>query len=211
VQLVEIPEIDKMMMIGVPLSHEVVLANQAEVAIPLLLESLKDQRSGPKRTNSIKLMGLFAWRARVAIPALIAALDDSDPIVRLAAIQVLGRVSRTDKVRDPMPIPELPQVIEALTNHLNDEGVGSVSGQKNRVFIASELGNVGATSAVPKLVELLGDEDQAMRRTACSSLGEIKGPGAVEALPAIDQLAASDPSADVRKSAEAAAKELRKK
>ena len=97
------------------------------------------------------------------IPAVIGALNDNDPVVRLAAVQALHRLRGEG-------------LVEALMEKCND------SDANVRAESARTLGNLGERKALPKLVELLRDSNGFVRGAAAEALGKLGDQSATTAL-----------------------------
>src|SRR5579871_6679404 len=108
------------------------------------LEEIK--HNDPKvREKAAKAMGEMGPQAEAAVPALLAALEDSEPPVRSAAIQALGAIGR----------PAVAPLIDLL-KHKEIPVRGNA---------ALALGRIGprAKAAVPALIMALPDESNAFR------------------------------------------------
>lgn len=145
--------------------------------------------------------------ARVA--ALVAALKDTDPGVRAAAAQALGRLddkaagnALAELLRDPDPavqqaavmsLAELedPRAVPGLEKLLTSPDADT------RQQAASELGDMELTVAPASLIVALKDPNADVRESAAHSLGNIEDQKAV---PAIVPLL-NDPDKDVQEAA----------
>ncbi len=115
-----------------------------------------------------------------ATRALIEALDDAVPAVRLAAVRSLGQLGDTTVVA---------ALIQALAGD-TDDGV--------RRAAAWALGQLEQSSSVPALsTALRRDRDIEVRRNAAWALGQIEDAAAVDALAAV----LTDPDRELRKKA----------
>jgi HEAT repeat protein len=106
---------------------------------------------------------------RKAIPALMEALTDNDPEVRLQAANALGNIPGDMRVA-------VPPLIKALRD--KDNSV--------REHAAQSLGNIGQSAelAVPALIAALQDKNESVRERAAESLGSFSG-SAELAVPAL--------------------------
>jgi hypothetical protein len=122
--------------------------------------------------------------AREALPALVEALDDAVPEVRLGAAHALGKIE-----------PATPAAIPGLLRGLKDRsrfyhgGIDASDAGSLRSAAAYALGRLGpqARAAVPGLIEALNDASPNVRESAAWALGEI-GPEARQALPALESM-----------------------
>ncbi|SMO36485.1 HEAT repeat domain-containing protein [Halorubrum cibi] len=112
-----------------------------------------------------------------ALPAIVGALSDPDPRVRLRACHACGTFA------DPRAIP-------GLIERLDDE-------PRVRRAAANALGAVGTDRALDPLIDLLEDPDESLRRIAAGALGNASNPKPVEPL----ARALGDESAIVRNAA----------
>ena len=112
-----------------------------------------------------------------ALPAIVDALADPDPRVRLRACYACGTIA------DPRAIP-------GLTERLDDE-------PRVRRAAANALGAIGTDRALEPLLDLLDDPDESLRRIAAGALGNANNPTPVEPL----ARALGDESAVVRNAA----------
>jgi len=135
-----------------------------EAAIPALLTELQSKE--PKRRQQ-SVVSLGEIGSPTSIPALQAALRDSDWAVRYAAGYALGQIGGE----------AVPLLLEMLR-----------SADKNaRRDAARALGIGGATSAdvVPALVNSLADADATVRRESLRSLEHIGSPAAAALINAL--------------------------
>ena len=121
----------------------------------------------------IGLLGLFYWTSTGAraVPAMTAALKDSDSKVRVAAAQMLAEIGPAAK----------PAVPELLNQALHDPVLyaGTTAGGALRKI---DLG--AARQVMTAFLPALNDADVQTRRTACAML-ESLGPVAKPAVPAL--------------------------
>lgn len=174
------------------LSGEDSITNTNEPEIRLLIERFNDQHQDARR--AVHLLTLYG---RVAVPALIRALKDTNDLICLNATVTLGRIGAdaADAVPDLISIlesrsadsrpiealgligaPAVPALTRIFTNHIPEV----------RANAARALRRVGrdAADAVPVLMAALKDEDERVRHAAVDALGSI-GPEAAMAVPAL--------------------------
>jgi len=133
------------------------LAEQGVVA-----DLLQRLRAHPawRRAEAADMLGRL--RLRVAVPSLVAALDDPSEDVRTVAARGLAAI------RDPAAVP-------ALARALADPSRWTLS------LVAENLMAMGP-SAVPPLLDLLSSDEHNVRVAAVQILGEIHDPAATPAL-----------------------------
>jgi HEAT repeat protein len=139
--------------------------------------------------------------AKPALPALIQALADRDPVIRMNVATALHRMG-------PAARPAVPALIRALGDARNDTDC-KLFPCTIREVVAVALGHASADSAeaVPALSELLlPSEPESTRAAAARALGEI----GLEATPAAPRLRPllDDPSDRVRTAAAEALKKI---
>jgi hypothetical protein len=140
-------------------------------AVPALARALQSPDVGLRRNAALALdvVGGGWWfhdrrppkiDISAALPALIAALDDSDPNVRWAAASDIGYIG-----------PAASQAVPKLVALLGD----SSEGVRNNACFA--LGGIGpsAKSALPALKQRLSDHSMDVRRSAQSAIDDIDG------------------------------------
>ncbi len=140
------------------------------------------------RADAARLLGESDQKK--AVPALIAALADENPAVRLAVTQALVTL------RHPATAEPLAQSLAALSrrakNRRSDEPAFSPHAEYEA--LAQALGVLG-TAAVPPLLRQLNSEEKETRRWAAHALGLARDPRSVP--PLVKMLA--DSRSDVRK------------
>jgi HEAT repeat protein len=120
----------------------------------LLLQLQEDDAS--RRLDALALLGDLGDDAEVAVPAVIAALRDENPLVRKMAVLTLGDIG-----------PCTAEVVGALIEALCD-----VSPAVRR-RAAITLGILGCAAAVQALQDTLRDEDDQVRKAAVQALDEF--------------------------------------
>ena len=134
-----------------------------------------------------------------ALPALSRGLVDPEVQIRRNVALFLGVTSGGwFTFNPPQPKFDIRASLPALISALKD------GDPRVRGLSAQAIGNIGpnAAPAVPELITLLASTDEGSRISACIGLYGI-GPAAREALPALRK-ALTDPSTDVRRSAQRA-------
>jgi HEAT repeat protein len=141
-------------------AHEGIIRSRAVSALPRLTE----YRHHPNRDVREKIIRIFGEiGVGEQLPAVIEALNDTDPVVRFAAVQALHRLRGEG-------------LVEALEERCND------SDANVRAESARTLGNLGERKAVSKLVELLRDSNGFVRAAAAEALGKLGDRSATTAL-----------------------------
>jgi HEAT repeat protein len=132
-------------------AHEAIISCKAVSALPQLARYVHH----PNRDVREKIIRIFGEiGGGDQVPYVMDALNDSDPVVRLAAVQALRKLQGEGMVES----------IEAKCNDA-DPNVRAES--------ARALGNIGDRKAVPKLEELLHDDNGFVRSAAAESLGQL--------------------------------------
>src|SRR5262249_50875568 len=125
------------------------------------------------RKDAITALGILALQHKKLIPeltpVLMTALKDDDPIVSDAGVQAVSLLG--------------PQVVPALVQLVNDK-----ASPVARRRALSTLGRMGsnAKTAIPVLIESLGDADVRVRRAAAYAVSQV-GTG-TQAVPALTKL-----------------------
>lgn len=127
--------------------------------------------------------GLGLLAALVAVPAIIGGWREGRRQVRAAAI-------REGRIRDPVLI-----TADAAERRDVDTLIAALRDPEARAGAAHSLGKLGARRAVPQLIQNLRVHNDLHRNAAVIALGRIGDPAAI---PALRELADSDPSAAVR-------------
>ena len=126
----------------------------AAAAVGSLVEALKDEER-EVREYAARALGAIGAPAREAIPALLEALSDES-----------REVSGVSGVLPKLGTAAVSPLIDALSS----------DNARVRELSAQALGLIGwkAEAATPALLELMGDEDRGVRRSAARALKEIK-------------------------------------
>jgi hypothetical protein len=138
-----------------------------EMEIESLISQLADTDLNV-RTQAVKILSEIG---EPAVPPLIAALRDEHESVQMSAATALGKIGEPAKAAVP-----------ALVEALDDKSA------KVRGWATWALGRIGEPS-VPMLIELIGDEDTELRRSAVSALEVI---GTSEGLNAVNRIKLAD-------------------
>jgi len=158
-------------------------------AVPTLIDALRDQDT-TLRVNAACALGGIGPESDDAILALRKALDDAEPKVRVLAFSILLDIDENDS---------FPQCVEdvaaSLLDSLSDKDTGSL--KQLRLLLqdpypwvrgaAAQAVSMAGSRALPKLVELLDDQDATIRRFALYTLG-CMGSEAEPATPRITNL-----------------------
>jgi len=149
------------------------LASFGSAAVPGLVPLLKST-SKPTLLSVTHTLELIGRDGSPAVDNLILLLGNTEPSIRSAAAETLGKVAVTAQAEP---------VIKALETTLTDKS------PLVRAHAARALGRLGPTAApaVKDLQALLQDKSDLARRAALWSLGEI-GPDAKAAVDDIDAL-----------------------
>jgi HEAT repeat protein len=139
------------------------------------LRSIGDQRATPallaeldrgRVPTALTLAALAATKSPAVVLPILTRTTNTDPVIRLAAMQALDGL-----------IDEDLRVAEAIAERLTDPDAAI------RLLAVRYLGRLHANSAVPALIALLGSGNPyALRIAAIDALGQIAAPAAVDAL-----------------------------
>lgn len=134
------------------------LGARAEPAVPALIQIFELNISPFSQQCTAGSLASVGPAANVAIPFLVRALTNANPLVRQDIVTSLGRLHSE---------PEL--VVPALTNALNDPAA------RVRSSACLALGQVGAGAkqAVPALAKALNDSDPGVPSVAALALRQI--------------------------------------
>ena len=130
----------------------------AEITVPVLIEALSS-RDLYVRANAISGLGDIGPKAAPAVSGLIKALDDWDPSVQEVAYDALGQIG------PPFPDEVIPTLIERLYH----------PDWAQRDCAIEALGAIGpdARDATDRIIELLKDKEEYVRRDAARYLVKI--------------------------------------
>ncbi len=163
----------------------------AQDAASTLLAMLTHERSD-MREAAAKALAAIRPETSAALNALMRALLDRHSPVRAAAGAALDAIEPEWRAT--------PMADQAMQSLIADMKQGqSAAGAPLLRF---------GWAAVPKLIELLGDESRSVRQPAVDLLGEL-GPEAASAIPALAEIAANDENGLVRRAAQRALKQIR--
>jgi hypothetical protein len=142
----------------------------------------------------------MAPASRAALPALIGALTDSEPLVRLNAAYALLRLGEEAR-------PAIPALGKALA-HPDNQTNGGLFFVSIQELAAQALGraSAGSAEAVPALTAALGSASEGTSSAAVRALGKI-GPAARSAVPQLRALL-EDNSKEVRQAARQALRQI---
>ena len=141
-------------------AHEAIISCKAVAALPQLAKYVH-HANRDVREKIVRIFGEIGGSDQV--PYVTNALNDPDPVVRLAAVQALRKLQGAGTV-------------EALETKCND------ADPNVRAETARALGAIGDRKTVPKLVELLHDDNGFVRSAAAESLGQLGDRAATVAL-----------------------------
>jgi HEAT repeat protein len=158
------------------------LTNGKDKSIPVCVWLLKNADEPQVRLRAAESLGKMGKEAAPAGPDLVAAFNDSDPLVQAVAIRLVGDLA-----------PDVPGAVAGFIRLFpNVEAIRAVAKFKR-----------AGAEAVPKLIELTKHVDPIVRRQSVRTLGKIGVP-ALTSLPALIALVETDPVPGVREqSAEA--------
>lgn len=197
---------------------------RAEGAVPALHNALHDSAHAAVRWQAAMILGsLESSAGRTSVPVLAEALSDSDPQVRAAAAEALGKIGAPSVAA----LPELRALVtdadvsvrraavEALPNVSRDTAAlppltaaladSAAQVRRAAAFALGALGPLAAPATAP-LTRALSDSSSAVRAAGALALGQI-GPAARESRSAL-LAARRDPSAQVRRIADDALRRI---
>jgi len=193
----------------VALGHARAAAFAGQAAVKALVNELQHDTGFKRRAAAEALEEVDDPRAT---QPLLAALNDSDPTVRVSAIYALGKDASGDvmlklleRFRDPEPCVRLAAA-EVLAKRIDPalapDFLGLLTDPKFEVRLSAVqfLGRIRDPDIAQALLPLLTDTDSDVRQAVAVALGTIGEPAAVGAL----VLALTDEERAVRQAAELA-------
>lgn len=144
-----------------------------------------------------QLVTLYALRAREdgeALPAVTAALDSSDPDVKIAALEALATVGNASSVSQLAALAmsddaEVARVSRATLGALRGDDVDGVivtamqnAQEPAKTVLIQALATRGAESAIPTLLQTASAQDEAVRNASFDALGALANEGDLAAL-----------------------------
>ena len=157
---------------------------QTKDAIPALTELLKHEFPWLRAEAAVTLSKMGPETAKLAIPALSAAVPDRNACAALAA---LG--PETAKIGVPPLIASLAQALQSRYGRIDREAIQAVR----------EAGPEAVKAAIPVIMPLLRNQDKDVRGNAFSVLASL-GPAAESALPELKGML-TDKDAEIRSAA----------
>jgi HEAT repeat protein len=163
------------------------IGSPAVAAVPALVEALGSKEKVVRR-EAAHALGLIGGDHPKQVSALLKALDDAELEVRLRAVEAVGRMKR-------QPADCVPALIELLKKQKPPQGNAVLQPEQAEYFRAAlqALGQFGsdAKDGVPTLLEVLRIKNyiNGAHLDAIAALERI-GPGAKEAVPLLQDLAA---------------------
>jgi HEAT repeat protein len=135
----------------------------------ILNKSVPEKTTGYEEQvlTDFELMQKYGSNVSAAIPALIEGLKSDEVSIRRNAAFALGEIG-----------PDAQTATEALTSALRNDQ--DIEVRRNAAFALGEIGS----SAIPELLDSLGDKDSRMRRNVAAALVRIGQP----AVPRLIQL-----------------------
>jgi len=178
-------------------------------AVEPLMGLLHDESSTMRGQAATSLAKL----GQVALPALIAALKDARPSVRVFAAHALGEIGSMEAV------PALIEVVASDSSAARGEAVEALGRIGDPAAVDTILSALRSSSAAVRrrsaialahiqdprvmnaLVAALADKDEETRQAAATGLGEV---GDQRAVVHLEKVVDNDPSAEARSAAVAA-------
>lgn len=161
------------------------------------LIALLDQGDVPNGRLPKIISALGSIRSTEAIPSMLARLDSSDPLVRAALVEALGKIGRTEgvsaRVRPLIDDPDLAvrkAAIAAAAALKDREAVPPLMAaalkDETRFEASMALTQVADVKALQVYLHALTDKNQDLRKGAAQALAAVRD----QAAPILDQLAA---------------------
>jgi HEAT repeat protein len=167
------------------------LRAEPKVIVPTLLE-FATSRDGRTHGNAVTLLGLYLQKSEPALAAVLAALNDPDPVVRQLAIQSLGQGAIFPK---PVPEPIMERIKTAIL------GMSGDPAQPVRLGAIGMLTRIAQRTSTEdsRVIRFLDDPDVQVRLAACSyhNWWSVPTKRASEFVPAYERTL-KDPDAAVR-------------
>jgi HEAT repeat protein len=162
-------------------AHALAETTDAKISAPAILEALRAFKDEPVpgvtgvpiTTQGSMAMALGSI-GQEAMPYLIKALSDKDPMVRGTAVLAIGSVTPGGERPSSTVIKAVPEIAKLVRDQ--DRLVRS-----NACDTLRHVGKEAAT-AIPALIQALRDEDEYVRGRAADALGSM-GPTAAPAVP----------------------------
>ncbi len=155
----------------------------AEAALPAILDLL-DSGDVKSRQLAARALGNIGYLEIEAEDALVAALADSAPEVRAAALAALVQTGAE------LPEGSIAKLIEFLT-------AADIDTRADAVVALGQLGP-RAAEAVSAIETALADESSEVRHSAAWALGNMGEAQGAQAVPPLTAVLETDPDADVR-------------
>jgi len=134
-------------------------ADPPDPMVSKLIDSLTTAPESEARASAAKNLGDMKEKAAPAAGALIQALDDPEIEVRIAAAIALGRIG-----------PDADAAVEPLIKKLQ---AGNLELRSRAAFSLGRIGSDAARGAVPRLIEMVTDDQVDARRRAATALGHL--------------------------------------
>lgn len=151
------------------------LGAAAKPALKTLLEAVTGTSSVRVRWHAARAIGRIGQEAVGAVPALVKALSDSDPIVVTQSVVALGEIRRDDPRHDAdLPAAEAASFAQARAALLAACGHGDA--RVRRAALRSVKSFVGEDELGPLVVKFLSDSDPAVIMPSLHTLADIGEP-----------------------------------
>jgi RNA polymerase sigma factor (sigma-70 family) len=171
--------------------------------LPELLHGL-NSRDASERNNALVALQYYTNQSNTVIPLIVNALQDSDPVVRMMAVEALDKIDPND----PGNSKSVSVLIGCLTASKAGSPLAASRFQIEASQAATELGELHRDPdlSVPALIQSLQSDDNYVREQSATALGKFGS----QAKPAIAALtkALKDSDARVRRQAAAAIKRI---
>ncbi len=173
-------EDDDLFRIGLELAHQI-------PGVEATQELLKQLDALPSQRRALMIYVLGGRGDKSALPNMIAAAEDKNAEIRVAAIDVLGSLGDqsvlpvllqaavsddaavSQAARDSLAELQDDSVDAAVTSKLAD------SNGRERVVLVDAVGRRGISDAIPILLKFMADQDQELSGAAIEALGMTVG------------------------------------
>jgi len=178
--------------------------NAAESAIPKVISQLNDESLDVK-ISAIEFLGIVGTKNTEALEALAKLLSDKNPRLRNKAALALGKFG-SPVVAHLRPLLIAKEVEPKEASLLTAGALGVTAAPLTREieralddeqvvirrYAALALGQIGAKSAIPKMIQALHDGDSVVRQNLITALGQLGASSSQAVISLVEHLGDSD-------------------